>query len=258
MSKPAPAPPADLAPALSVLAPAEPVRSAVQAAQRIHAVSGVMRALSVVAQIQLMESCWVIRSRHPERAAFDTFLADQGVDAVLAPDEAWAMALTHDVQRRHRTLRELVSERPAQAMRWVRGFVDAQAEARLEQLDERDEQVVSLLTSPPRAMRRRVRALLEMEAGERPPAPEAAAEAAPPPPPPAPAPADTPGIEACIEELAECVRRLDRLAAVLPDRCLAGPPGRARLDRIPLLADLGFGALERIADGAREGAERHG
>ena len=239
--------------ALALLAPGVEVRTPVQAAQRICAVHDVMVSLSVVAQIQVMESCHVIRAHHPDREAFDAFLREQGVDVVLPPDEAWAMALTHDVQRRHRTVRDVVSTRPAQAMQWVKGFVDVAAEDRLDALDEQDRDLVALLHGPPRRLRQKVRVALAAERGEAP---------SPPPPAPRPLPDPTvppPGIAGHVDALHDCVRELERLAAAIsrnlppdhPDHGAAVALARRHRERITLLADLAFNALERIADCAR-------
>ena len=252
-TRPQPAtPPPDV---MQLLAPGgASVRTPEQAAARIHAIHDVMRALSVVAQLQLMESCWVIKSHCQLRVAFDAFLAEHGVDAVLAPDEAWAMALTHDVQRRHHVMRDLVSARPAQAMQWVRGFVDAHCEERLDELDERDREVVSLLHGPPRALRAKVRAWLAAEARH---TGTGGPPAEPPPAPPEPPAAVHPGTRwrEAVDRLRDADAALADVAGDVADLCATtGSAPAAQATRLLHLVDSLQASLDAIA-GALVGGE---
>ena len=246
-TRPQPAtPPPDV---MQLLAPGgSSVRTPEQAAARIHAIHDVMRALSVVAQLQLMESCWVIKSHCQMRDVFDAFLAEHGVDAVLAPDEAWTMALTHDVQRRHRAMRDLVSARPAQAMQWVRGFVDAHREERLDELDEldeRDRDVVSLLHGPPRALRAKVRAWLALEERH-----TGGPPAEPPPAPPEPPAAVHPGARwrEAADRLRDADAALADVAGDVADLCATtGGAHAAQATRLLHLVDSLQASLDAIA-----------
>lgn len=238
---PAPAAGSELAPAVSeLLAPATAPRTAVQAAQRIHAVHDAMRTLGAMMELQVMESAHVIRRECGDRAAFDAFAAEQDLERLASTDRLWAMALAHEAQRANRAVREMLQARPAETIRRIQEYVEAGAEERIERLDETDERAVEVLGQPPSKLRGRVRQLLELE--ERLAADEderaAGREAG------GVAPHPAAGSKQVIDELTAAERHLAAAMEILG-------PGGAELselarERTIALTDTLFGYLDRV------------
>ena len=129
--------------------------SAMEGARRIRAWSDTMRALSRVAEAQVMEAAWAIRNEYPTRDAFDTFIREHV--KVLPTDRAWLLAQTWATARRTPRLLRLTSTRPSDAVEFVRAFLDAGAEDRLNDLQGGGDSTIELLDLP--ARRRRVELL---------------------------------------------------------------------------------------------------
>lgn len=148
--------------ALTPLADAPAPANAVEAIGRIRVWHETLKTLAAVAEAQIMESAWVIRRQYPDKAAFEQ-LIERELDGILPPARAWLMAETWAVSRRQRDVRQLVSDKPHQAMRFVREFVDAGRMEQLELLDENDQMVAELLSATPRKRRARIRELIAAE-----------------------------------------------------------------------------------------------
>ncbi len=229
-----------LAAADALAAQPEP-RTAVEAAARIRVWRDLLRQVGAVAEAQVMAACWAIRREHPDRGAFDVFIASHLAD-VFAPDRAWLMAGTWDVARSSRPLRELTLTAPADAMAFVRDFVAAVPDG-VDSLDEIDREVVALEAAPPRARQRKLRELVAARG-------EGGREAAGP-----PSPASPVAVwRELVGELAERKRQVERLA----DRIEKAPPPpeaawwRARVHQ---LTDGATGELDRIAAAVQEASE---
>lgn len=149
--------------ALVGLAGAPAPTSVVEAVGRIRAWHEVLQSLAAAAEAQIMEACGVIRRHHPEKDVFEALVARE-LDGILPPARAWLMAETWGVARKQRDLRQLVSHRPQQAMRFVREFVDAGVAEQLELLDEDDQTFAELMSDSPAKRRTRIR---EWKAAER-------------------------------------------------------------------------------------------
>ena len=138
--------------------------NALEAAHRIRAVHETMVAISRIAEAQVMEAAWTIRREHPDRDAFERFVAERV--GVLAPEKAWLMAQTWDAARGSPELRDLARTRPADAMDFVRGYVEAGLQERLGGLDETDRAAVRL-ASQPRRLRAHMRDLVRQHDANR-------------------------------------------------------------------------------------------
>ncbi len=246
----APAPGRELAPAVTeLLAPAAAPRTAVQAAQRIHAVHDAMRALGTMMELQVMESAHVIRRECGGRAAFDAFCAAEGLDALASTDRLWSMAIAHESQRGNRAVREMLQARPAETIKRIQEFVEAGQGERIERLDETDERALEILRQPPSKLRGRVRRLLELEerieADEEERAREReAAEVAPHP---------AAGAKRIVEELTAAERHLaDAMDALELEGARLSDFAR---ERIITLTDTLFGYLDRVSERATKTGE---
>ena len=225
----------------------EPPRTSMEAIARIRAWRSAMASLSAIAEAEVMAACWLIRREHQTRAAFISFFRRHDPDQCISGEHAWLMAETWEVSRRQRSLRELTTRRPDEAIAFVREFVDAGREADLEELDANDRKVAEILSSAPRRRSARIRALIESHeerlALEPPEAP---------PPPPDPALQAT-GLEKVIGELRSAVMRLEALTGVVAGLPVE-PALRAEWGRVLALTDLGSGSLDTIAGVAAERA----
>lgn len=134
--------------------------SAVQAVQRIVALHGIARAVCATIHGEVLEAAWVIRRAYPERAAFERFVTGCGLAEVMPPSRAWLAAETWEVARRQRALRELVADRPNEAIRFVAEFV---AEAPRDKLETDDPRVAEILALPGRKRTPEIRRLVALE-----------------------------------------------------------------------------------------------
>ena len=182
--------------------------NAVQAVQHIRACVAFSRAIFSAVEAQIMEAAWIVRRGHPERADFERFVLEQGVDDAMSPHRAWRYAETWDVIRRQRSLRELAHDRPHEAMSLVCEYRDAGGET--DALDDDDRHVQYVLSQP---KRRRVELLREMARARR-----ASNEGR--------SPADVEQIRTLTEERDAAVRELAHKGGVVP--MADTPPGRVQ------------------------------
>ena len=136
---------------------------AIGAAHRIVAWHRTAKMLFSMIHAEIMEAAWIIRREYPERSQFLLFARARGLAEVMAPEQIWLAAETWEVQRSQRALRDLVSERPAEAMAFVHAFVAEGGEREIEALEDDDRRVAEILGSPPRKRHSAIQHLIASE-----------------------------------------------------------------------------------------------
>ena len=136
--------------------------TAVQAVQHIRACVAITRTLVELARAQIAEAAWIVRREHPERAAFERFVSEQGIGDAMSPGQAWREAEAWDVMRRQRPLRELAHNHHDEAVRLALEFVDGGGDTGA--LDEDDRRITEILSQP---KRKRTELLREMARAQR-------------------------------------------------------------------------------------------
>ena len=121
--------------------------SAAQAVQRIRACMTFARAIAEMVELQIREAAWVVRRNHPERGDFERFVRDQGIEDTMTPEKAWRLAAEWEIVRENRSLRELASDRPREAIHLLVTYADARGD---DPVDEIDAEVQGINAKPKR------------------------------------------------------------------------------------------------------------
>ncbi len=216
----------------SSAAPVAAPEAAVEGARRVTVLMHAAREMAQILEARAMEELWRLRPLVPD----ESWPAFVGLHLPVDVETADLMVRTWAAARQRRELREAVQHEPTAAVAVLRQSVDAGV--RIE--DATDEQVVRILSSPPRLRQRTIRRLIEA------------------------APAEAPGTEEEDREFAADAAEQRRLAPLLKrvqdlasaaaglrmdaEVVLRRPPHPRQRRDLTLWTDNALASFERIAD----------
>ena len=216
--------------------------TALQAAESIRAWHSMLREISALAEVKVMQAAAAIRGQIPEREDFDAFVG-RHLDGVLAPDKAWLMAETWGALARNRQIREFALSKPAEAVEFVSEFVRTGQMEQLELLDDLDAKLLDFSAKGPRARRAELRRLYALEP-EPEPGPLADVYDA------GTGAADRRAVRTAIDDLRKLESEAARIAAALAER--RGVVSDTQARSAVSVVDHVYGHMDAIATAMRE------
>ena len=152
----------DPAQAVASIAGAGEPRTALEAVAVIRGWHETLRAISAIAECRVMAAAHVIRREFPDRGEFDAVF-ETHLAGILDASRGWLMAETWEIAQKNRSIREFARSKPAEAVEFVREFVDTGAAEQLELLGDDDRRLAEYCAMPAKKRLARLRELLALE-----------------------------------------------------------------------------------------------